>query len=79
MDTALELSQMPNINASAFLVQSRKDGSLKTYACASREGLEDLILHLTGREADTFPRDTRGLPSLESCGITIAYPLHIWE
>jgi hypothetical protein len=70
---------MPNVNKSGYWVQSHKDGSLKTYACSSLKGLKDLILHLTGREADTFSKDTRGLPNLQSLGITIAYPLHIWE
>ena len=67
------------VNRSGYLVQSRKDGSLRTYACASVRGLDSLIVHLTGREPLTFPLDSRGLPNLQSVGITIAYPLHIWE
>ena len=70
---------MPNVNKSGYLVSSRKDGSLKTYACANQKGLNDLVLHLTGREYDTFTKDTRGLPNLQTFGIMIAYPLHIWE
>lgn len=70
---------MSNINKSAYWVSSRKDGSLKIYTCANRKGLNDLILHLTGREASTFPLDARGLPNLQNLGIMIAYPLHIWE
>lgn len=72
---------MSNVNLVGYLVQSRKDGSLRTYACANLKGLKDLILHLTGREWDTFVnvKDSRGLPNLQSLGIMINYPLHIWE
>lgn len=70
---------MATINKTAYLVSRRKDGELRTYACASLDGLHELILHLTGREADTFPQDTRGLPNAQNHGISIAYPLHIWE
>jgi hypothetical protein len=69
---------MPNVNKSGYLVSSRKDGSLKTYACSNCKGLNDLIFHLTGREADTFPKDTRGLPRVDNFQIVIGYPLHIW-
>lgn len=70
---------MSNVNLVGYLVQSQKDGSLRTYACASLKGLKDLILHLTGREWDTFTKDSRGLPNLQFLSISIAYPLHIWE
>jgi hypothetical protein len=68
-----------NINRSGYLVNYRhpQDG-LRTYACADRDSLDALILHLTGREASTFPRDSRGLPVMGAFGITIAHPVHIW-
>lgn len=71
------MSNVSSVNRCGYWVSSRMDGSLKTYACASLKGLKDLILHLTGREWDTFPKDERGLPNLQS--VNICYPLHIWE
>ena len=70
---------MFNINKSGYLVHFYEDGSRKTYACSNMKGLKDLIYHLTGRDSEAFPKDTRGLPRLDSVGVAIGYPLHIWE
>lgn len=53
--------------------------STRTYACTDREALDRLIIHLTGRSVDTYPKitGTNGLPSI--AGISVAYPLHIYS
>jgi hypothetical protein len=65
------------INRGGYQVISRLDGSSRTYFCTDRGALDFLILKLTGREADTFPLDVRGLPSIS--GVTIGHPLHFYS
>ena len=79
------------VNREGYLVHFRSDdpdARYRTYACANRVGLDALILHLTGRTADSYPQDSRGLPKIPPmllgpgagfrARLVIAHPLHIW-
>jgi hypothetical protein len=73
-----------SINKEGYLVtfktyDSGAPSARRTYACTDRDGLDALILHLTGREAGTFgPSSTQHeLPQVP--GMSIAFPLHIWS
>lgn len=69
-----------NVNRHGYLVAYRHyQKGLRTYACTDRYALYALILHLTGREASTYPLDSRGLPRVPDSQLVISERLHIWS
>lgn len=64
------------VNKSGYQVTSRVGGTIRTYACSDRAGLDALILHLTNRSVTTFTQNANGLPQIEN--IWIQYPFHIY-
>lgn len=61
-----------------YIVHSDLDRAVgrRTYACTDLAALADLILHLTGRAADTFPQED-GIPVITR--VHIGYPFQIWN
>lgn len=71
------MNMYEHITRTGFLVTWHGDKlGTRTYACTDRPGLDALILHLTGRRADSFPIDKRGLPQPRQ--MAIAEGLHIY-
>lgn len=67
-----------SVNKDGFLVNvNAYTSETRTYACTDRDGLEELIFHLTGRSAISYARDERGLPRIPK--IIIASGLHIYN
>jgi len=66
-----------SVDHSGYWVTSNLDpGNPRTYACLGEKGLQALIEHLTGRDVESYPLDSRNLPYVP--GITIAFPLHVY-
>lgn len=65
------------VNRKGFwVIDLRHDIEHRTYACINRQGLDELILHLTDRPANTYPINEKGLPIVHR--ISIATGLHIY-
>lgn len=65
-----------SVNKSGYLVDIKTKDGYRSYGVTGWNALSALILYLTGRDAQTFPEDDRGIPNVP--GMRIGHPFHIW-